>query len=464
MKRNMTLKLREILDSARMECKQYDYRKVLPEHVLLAILIDSSNTCLDTLQVLGVDIEKVFDDVSEHLTKSNLTPVVTRHNSKVPFGMELAGIMASAQIIADKRSAPSVDLDHVVLAILESDCEARKILNNHEVTNLNYHSESDKKRINKIVKDMSELNEFGDSLSVPSKAQKEGKTPILDGFCRDITKKASEGSIDSVIGRDVEIAKIGRILSRRRKNNPVILGEAGVGKTAIVEGLAMLIVEEKCHSSLMGKRVLSLDLSSLVAGTKYRGQFEERMKLLVKELCENENVILFIDELHTIVGTGNTSGSLDVSNILKPALSRGEIQVIGATTLNEYRENIEKDGALNRRFQKVMVEPPSLSETKIIMENIKGYYEDFHKVVYSPESIDACIKLSDRYITDRAMPDKAIDIMDSVGASTKADIKKPEELDALEKRKEEILVEKKIVVKKQKYEEAAKLRVEEKAI
>jgi ATP-dependent Clp protease ATP-binding subunit ClpC len=462
MKRHITEKLREILDIARDECKQYDYRKVLPEHVMLAILLDNTNKCVERLLSMGVDIENLFDEISEHLTKNNITPVITKHNGNIPFSDELGKIMATAKEKADEMSSQLIDEDHVFMAILDSDYPARRILNNNEVSKLGYFVQVNNKKIN--FKNMSEMDDFGDSMSPPIKQTKDGKTPILDGFCKDITKKATEGTIDSVIGRDVEIAKIGRILSRRRKNNPVILGEAGVGKTAIVEGLAMLIIEEKCHSSLIGKRILSLDLSSLVAGTKYRGQFEERMKLLVKELCENPNVILFIDELHTIVGTGNTSGSLDVSNILKPALSRGEIQVIGATTLNEYRENVEKDGALNRRFQKVMVEPPNLAETKIIMENIKGYYEDFHKVVYSPESIDACIKLADRYITDRAMPDKAIDIMDSVGASTKADVKKPEELDELEKRKEEILAAKKIVVKKQKYEEAAKLRQEEKAI
>jgi ATP-dependent Clp protease ATP-binding subunit ClpC len=242
------------------------------------------------------------------------------------------------------------------------------------------------------------------------------KTPVLDNFGRDITKLAETGTLDPIVGREKEIERVSQILSRRKKNNPILIGEPGVGKTAIVEGLALRIVQRKVSRVLFDKRVISLDLAALVAGTKYRGQFEERMKAIMNELEKNRDVILFIDEIHTIVGAGGASGSLDASNIFKPALARGELQCIGASTLDEYRMYIEKDGALDRRFQKVMVEPPSVEDTIQILNNIKPKYEDYHNVIYDQEAIDACVKLSDRYITDRLLPDKAIDVLDEVGA------------------------------------------------
>ena len=270
--------------------------------------------------------------------------------------------------------------------------------------------------------------------------------------------------IDPVVGRKIEIKRVSQILSRRKKNNPILIGEPGVGKSSIVEGLAQLIKDGNAPRTLIGKKIFMLDLASLVAGTKYRGQFEERMKAVLEECKANPDIILFIDELHTIVGAGNASGSLDASNIFKPALARGEIQIIGATTLDEYRENIEKDGALTRRFQQVLVEEPTLEETKIILMNIKDKYEKHHKVKYTEEAIDECVKLADRYITERSMPDKAIDIMDEAGASTNVTLEKPEEMKQLEAKKLEINERKKEVVIKQKYEEAAKLRDEEKKV
>lgn len=290
------------------------------------------------------------------------------------------------------------------------------------------------------------------------------KTPVLDNFCRDISKVAKEGGLDSVVGRKSEIKRVSQILSRRKKNNPILIGDPGVGKTAIVEGLAMLIKEGKAPRILLDKKIFSLDLASIVAGTKYRGQFEERMKAILEELKDNKNIILFIDEIHTIVGAGNASGTMDAANIFKPALARGEIQVIGATTLDEFRENIEKDGALTRRFQQVLVEQPTLEETKIILENIKGKYEDHHKVKYTDEAIEECVKLSDRYIMDRAMPDKAIDILDEAGATTNINHEVPENIKKLEQKKDDIIDAKNKVVISQKYEEAAKLRDEEKNI
>jgi ATP-dependent Clp protease ATP-binding subunit ClpC len=290
------------------------------------------------------------------------------------------------------------------------------------------------------------------------------KTPVLDNFCRDISKAVEKGLIDPVVGRQTEIKRLSQILSRRKKNNPVLIGEPGVGKSSIVEGLAQLINDGEAPRTLTNKRIYMLDLASTVAGTKYRGQFEERMKAILEECKANPDVVLFIDELHTIVGAGNASGSLDASNIFKPALARGELQVIGATTLDEYRENIEKDGALTRRFQQVLVEEPTLEETKTILMNIKERYEDHHKVVYTQEAIDECVKLSSRYIMDRSMPDKAIDVLDEAGATTNVNTEKPEEIKELELKKKEIIQKKIDVVKKQKYEEAAKLRDEEKEI
>ena len=291
------------------------------------------------------------------------------------------------------------------------------------------------------------------------------KTPVLDNFGRDITKMAELGALDPIVGRETEIERVSQILSRRKKNNPILIGEPGVGKTAIVEGLALRIVQRKVSRVLFDKRVISLDLAALVAGTKYRGQFEERMKAIMNELEKNRDVILFIDELHTIVGAGGASGSLDASNIFKPALARGELQCIGASTLDEYRMYIEKDGALDRRFQKVMVEPPSVDDTIQILNNIKSKYEEYHNVNYDQEAIDACVKLSDRYVTDRLLPDKAIDVLDEVGARVHLkNINVPENIVDLEKKIEDVKNEKNKVVKSQKFEEAASLRDTEKRL
>jgi ATP-dependent Clp protease ATP-binding subunit ClpC len=289
-------------------------------------------------------------------------------------------------------------------------------------------------------------------------------TPVLDNFSRDLNKLALEGKLDPVIGRDAEILRIAQILSRRKKNNPIIIGEPGCGKTALVEGLAMKIVSGECPRNLVDKRIVNLDLTSVVAGTKYRGQFEERMKVIIEELRENPNIIIFIDEIHTLVGSGNSSGSMDGSNIFKPALARGEVQCIGATTLDEFRKNIEKDGALERRFQKVVVEPSTVEETIQILKNVRDKYESYHKVLYSDEVIETCVKLADRYITDREFPDKAFDIMDEVGARMQTEVKIPEIIEELKKKAAEIKVEKMEVVKKQNFEQAAQLRDKEKKL
>jgi ATP-dependent Clp protease ATP-binding subunit ClpC len=297
-----------------------------------------------------------------------------------------------------------------------------------------------------------------------SKSKGDSSTPVLDNFSRDLIKLAEEGKLDPVIGREREITRIAQILSRRKKNNPIIIGEPGCGKTAIVEGLAIKIFNGDCPRNLMDKRIVSLDMTSIVAGTKYRGQFEERMKVIIEELQSSPNIIVFIDEIHTIVGAGNSSGSLDASNIFKPALARGEIQCVGATTLDEYRKNFEKDGALERRFQKVIVDSATKQETFLILKNVKDKYENYHKVKYSDEILTLCVDLAERYITDREFPDKAFDIIDEVGARSQVEIKVPEVIDQLKQQASDIKQQKIEVVKKQNYEEAANLRDKEKKI
>ena len=312
---------------------------------------------------------------------------------------------------------------------------------------------------------MNELMDDDDkAMGKKQKSTVESNTPVLDNFSRDLNKLAEAGKLDPVVGRDREILRIAQILSRRKKNNPIIIGEPGCGKTALVEGLAIKIVNGECPRNLVDKRIVNLDLTSVVAGTKYRGQFEERMKVIIEELQANPNIIVFIDEIHTLVGSGNSSGSMDGSNIFKPALSRGELQCIGATTLDEFRKNIEKDGALERRFQKVIVEPSSVAETIQILKNVRDKYENFHNVLYSDEVIETCVKLADRYITDREFPDKAFDILDEVGARMQTDLKVPEVIEELKKKAAEIKQQKIDVVKKQNYEQAAELRDKEKKL
>ena len=296
------------------------------------------------------------------------------------------------------------------------------------------------------------------------KKSADSSTPVLDNFSKDLIKLAEQGKIDPVIGREREINRIAQILSRRKKNNPIVIGEPGCGKTAIVEGLAIKIYNGECPRNLMDKRIVSLDMTSIVAGTKYRGQFEERMKVIIEELQNNSNIIVFIDEIHTIVGAGNSSGSMDASNIFKPALARGEIQCVGATTLDEYRKNFEKDGALERRFQKVIVDSATKEETLQILKNAKDRYENFHKVIYSEEVLTLCVDLAERYITDREFPDKAFDIIDEVGARSQVDVKIPEEIETLKGEAQQIKLDKLEVVKKQDYEEAANLRDKEKRV
>lgn len=468
MKRDISPKVKAIMKNAFNEAKAYDDIKLRPEHIMISILINDDNRCVDILKDLNVDLLKLYDKISEHLKDSDMIPRVTMSNKrKLPPSDLTTKIFNTVDAECDKLGDEVIDSRHIMLAILNQDTPTTKILFKMGITYENF-----KKAIMSEQEDIRDsFDDFEDEINETpkkptNKKKKSGttKTPVLDNFCRDISKAAEEGKIDPVVGRTDEIKRVSTILSRRKKNNPVLIGEPGVGKTSIVEGLSQLIRDQKAPRVLLDKRIFSLDLASIVAGTKYRGQFEERMKAILEELKANPNVILFIDELHTIVGAGNASGSLDASNIFKPALARGEIQVIGATTLDEFRENIEKDGALTRRFQQVLIEEPTNEETVTILMNIKDRYEDHHKVTYSDEAIEECVKMADRYVSDRAMPDKAIDILDEAGAITNVDIEIPEEIKKLEAKREEIETKKYEVVAKQQYEQAAKLRDEEKKL
>ena len=451
------------------EAKSFDDVKVRPEHIVMSILMDDDNDCVKILKRLNVNTLEFYDRISDYLRKNDLTPrVVNSTKTKLPFSDETKLVIKDLDKECEKMNDNMIDTTHIMLSILLKKLPSTQILN--EVYGVDYNSFKNemkemKEKIDNSAYEGDEMNDEQESFKrKPKQGDGKSKTPVLDNFCRDVSKAVDKGEIDPVVGRTIEIKRVSQILSRRKKNNPILIGEPGVGKTSIVEGLAQLIKDGNAPRTLINKRIFTLDLASLVAGTKYRGQFEERMKAVLEECKANPDIILFIDELHTIVGAGNASGSLDASNIFKPALARGEIQIIGATTLDEYRENIEKDGALTRRFQQVLVEEPTLEETKIILMNIKEKYEKHHKVKYTEEAIDECVKLANRYIMERSMPDKAIDVMDEAGATTNVTLEKPEEIKQLEAKKLEIIERKKEVVIKQKYEEAAKLRDEEKKV
>ena len=452
------------------EAKAFEDVKVRPEHILLSILADNDNTCTKMLKDhFKLDVIDLYDKFSDFIRKNDLTPRgYTSTRKTLPFSDETKTLIKELEKQCEELNHNMIDTQHILLVMLNNKNNISEFLSK---IGLNYYdfrrivkldSPSGDKFTNSSIDDD---NDETESFRKKSKiVENKSKTPVLDNFCRDVSKAVEKGEIDPVVGREKEIKRVSQILSRRKKNNPVLIGEPGVGKTSIVEGLAQLIKDGNAPRTLINKKIYSLDLASIVAGTKYRGQFEERMKAVLEECKANPDVVLFIDELHTIVGAGNASGSLDASNIFKPALARGELQVIGATTLDEYRENIEKDGALTRRFQQVLVEEPTLEETKVILNNIKEKYENHHKVKYTDEAIEECVKLSARYIMDRSMPDKAIDVLDEAGATTNVGVEKPENIKELESKIKEINEKKKDVVKKQKYEEAAKLRDDEKKI
>jgi ATP-dependent Clp protease ATP-binding subunit ClpC len=468
MNREIYPKVKIIMSHSVKEAKSFDDVKVRPEHIILSILVDNDNECTKVLKTLGVDSIDLYDRIADFLRQSDLTPRVTSVTRKtLPFSDETKAIIKTLDTECEKLNDNMIDTTHVMLGILFANLPVNHMLGKFGITYNSF-----KKTMTGMNKDQTKNSALGGDEHEDQESYKrtkkaadtKSKTPVLDNFCRDVSKSVEKGEIDPVVGREIEIRRVSQILSRRKKNNPVLIGEPGVGKTSIVEGLAQLIYDGNAPRTLSGKKIYSLDLASIVAGTKYRGRFEERMKAILEECQANPDIVLFIDELHTIVGAGNSSGSLDASNIFKPALARGEIQIIGATTLDEYRENIEKDGALTRRFQQVLVEEPTLEETKIILMNIKEKYEKHHKVTYTEEAIDECVKLADRYIMDRSMPDKAIDVMDEAGATTNIGVEKPEAIKELEEQKRFINEKKIEVVKRQKYEEAAKLRDEERKV
>jgi len=466
MNKDIHPKLKAIINQAIKESQSFDDLKVRPEHLILSILNDNDNTSTNIIKSLKVDINNLHDSISNFLRKTDLIPrIAVTNKRKPPFSEETKAIFKLVDKECEKHNDKMIETQHIMLTILSSKLPINDILNE---VGINYNSFKNKMKeeIKSSAFDDSDMDDANDGFKKKpiNKGDTKSKTPVLDNFCRDVSKAVENGEIDPVIGRKNEIKRVSQILSRRKKNNPILIGEPGVGKTSIVEGLAQLIKDGTAPRTLLGKRIFTLDLASIVAGTKFRGQFEERMKAILQECKANPDVVLFIDELHTIIGAGNASGSLDASNIFKPALARGELQVIGATTLDEYRENIEKDGALTRRFQQVLVEEPTLDETRTILLNIKEKYEKHHKVKYTDEAIEECVKLSARYIMDRSMPDKAIDVLDEAGASTNVSVEKPEKIKKLEVKRLEIIEKKKEVVLKQKYEEAAKLRDEEKKV
>ncbi|HEY8916483.1 MAG TPA: ATP-dependent Clp protease ATP-binding subunit [Chitinophaga sp.] len=470
MDQNFSPQVKEIISFSREEALRLGNDFIGTEHLLLGIIREGEGTAVKILQALNVDLYELRKEV-ELAVKDKTGKNIANINS-LPLTRQAEKVIRVTVLEAKALKSPTVETEHLMLSILKNkENVCTQILQQFDVDYDTFKNELG------FVKSADPKAEFDDpgeeefederkSFASKSKqANTKSKTPVLDNFGRDITKLAESGSLDPIVGREQEIERVSQILSRRKKNNPILIGEPGVGKTAIVEGLALRIVQRKVSRVLFDKRVVSLDLAALVAGTKYRGQFEERMKAIMNELEKNRDVILFIDEIHTIVGAGGASGSLDASNIFKPALARGELQCIGASTLDEYRMYIEKDGALDRRFQKVMVDPPTVEETIQILNNIKPRYEEYHNVSYTEDAIDACVKLSDRYMTDRLLPDKAIDVLDEVGARVHLkNINVPQNILDLEKQIEDIKQEKNKVVKSQRFEEAAALRDTEKKL
>jgi ATP-dependent Clp protease ATP-binding subunit ClpC len=476
--RKFSPQVKEVISKSRDLAVSLGHDYIGTEHLLLGIIEEKNGLSLRVLESLNVDPDELRNSVEESIRK---TPAghANLNVGNLPLNKQAEMVLKVTFLEAKMLKSDEIAPEHLMLSILKhKENPASQLLSDFDIDYDVFKAELEYVR--------QELD-MGSSMEQPynqapseqedpyeeeegqSRYQRKGsaksRTPVLDNFGRDVTRLAEEGKLDPIIGRENEIERVSQILSRRKKNNPILIGEPGVGKTAIVEGLALRIMQKKVSRTLFGKRIVMLDLAALVAGTKYRGQFEERMKAIMNELEKSRDVILFIDEIHTIVGAGGATGSLDASNIFKPALARGELQCIGASTLDEYRQHIEKDGALDRRFQKVMVDPPSAEEAHHILVNIKSKYEEFHNVSYSDEAIRACVRLSDRYITDRFLPDKAIDVLDEVGARVHLkNIHVPKHIEELEARIEEVKEAKNQAVKNQQYEEAADLRDQESKI
>ncbi|MHA8105705.1 ATP-dependent Clp protease ATP-binding subunit [Aquirufa sp. 5-AUSEE-100C1] len=478
-------KVKEVIALAREEALRLGHDYIGTEHLMLGIIRDGEGPGIDLLLKSGVSLDQLRQSI-EHSTASTSRSSFDKQSMlNIPLTKQAEKVLRLTYLEAKYFKTNLVGTEHLLMAILrDEDNVATQILEKYQVhydlikEMVEFQSSNSQENSPKASSDTDDSDDdnrlfgggnagggSGSSSSSTAKAGEKSKTPVLDNFGRDLTKIAEQGKLDPIVGREKEIERVAQILSRRKKNNPILIGEPGVGKTAIAEGLALRIIQKKVSRVLFGKRVVTLDIASLVAGTKYRGQFEERMKAVMNELEKSTDVILFIDELHTIVGAGGASGSLDASNMFKPALARGDIQVIGATTLDEYRQYIEKDGALARRFQTVMVDATTVEETIEILNNIKDKYEEHHHVIYTDDSIQSAVKLSDRYISDRFLPDKAIDVMDEVGARVHiSNIQVPADIVALENQIEIVKKEKNQVVKSQKYEEAAQLRDREKKL
>ena len=460
-------RVKDVITFSREEALRLGHDYIGTEHLLLGMIREGEGMGIKILKSLGVQMEDLRKEVETSIRPHSKNTV---NIGNIPLVKQAEKALKVTYLEAKLFNSAIIGTEHLLLAILkDEDSIVTRLLKRYQVTYSTVKDEIDfmaneKPRAETPRNEPEEESEdmgggFKKSLDPKS------KTPVLDNFGRDLSNMAEMGKLDPIIGRDKEIERVSQILSRRKKNNPILIGEPGVGKSAIAEGLALRISQKKVSRNLFSKRVVSLDLGSLVAGTKYRGQFEERMKALMTELEKSPDVILFIDEIHTIIGAGGASGSLDASNMFKPALARGEIQCIGATTLDEYRQFIEKDGALDRRFQKVMVEPTTEEETLQILNNIKDRYEDHHNVTYTEDALKACVSLTSRYITDRFLPDKAIDALDEAGARVHiTNIKVPKEIEEIEKEIEEVKVEKTRVVKSQRYEKAAELRDKERQL
>ena len=478
---NFSPRVKDVIAYSKEEALRLGHDFIGTEHLMLGLLRDGNGKAISILDALDVDLDHLRRKV-EILSPANPNSgTIQKDKKNLHLTRQAERALKTTFLEAKLFQSSSINTAHLLLCILRNE--------NDPTTKLLHKLKVDYDGVKEQFKSMitsdddyidnptaesfsSDSDETGDgkegtfgSTSSTPKGNSKSKTPVLDNFGRDLTRLAEDNKLDPVVGREKEIERVSQILSRRKKNNPLLIGEPGVGKSAIAEGLALRIINKKVSRILYNKRVVTLDLASLVAGTKYRGQFEERMKAVMNELEKNDDIILFIDEIHTIVGAGGATGSLDASNMFKPALARGEIQCIGATTLDEYRQYIEKDGALERRFQKVIVEPTSVEETIEILQNIKAKYEDHHNVIYTHEAIVACVKLTNRYMTDRFLPDKAIDALDEAGSRVHIiNMDVPKQILELEKQLEDVRDLKNSVVKKQKYEEAAKLRDDEKRL
>ena len=461
-------RVKDLMSHSRQEAFRLRNEFVSAEHLLLGLIVLNEGTAVNIIQEFQLDLKQIKTEVDVLLGKSSVAQI---ENEKLPLLKQTENIIKQSFLEAKQFKCSVIGTEHILLTILRyEDCAACKILNKYGIMYENARDEyevllEERKDPKSEFPGSSEEDEPFSSSSAKKSADPKSKTPVLDNFGRDLTKMAEADKLDPIVGREKEIERVSQILSRRKKNNPILIGEPGVGKSAIAEGLALRIVQRKVSRVLFNKRIVSLDLASLVAGTKYRGQFEERMKAVMQEIEKNPDIILFIDEIHTIIGAGGASGSLDASNMFKPALARGELQAIGATTLDEYRQHIEKDGALERRFQKVIIEPTNREETVQILMNIKERYEDHHSVKYTDEAILACVKLTERYITDRHLPDKAIDALDEVGSRVHiTNINVPKEITEIENQVEELKDEKADVIRSQQYEKAAELRDSERKL